>query len=374
MDKRRRFIVIWLLVLGMLLSGCGGESSAENEPAPDERVSAKERTVGEKSDESDIDETVQLTKQAGNIQAADSLTVSDIPAYSGSPYVPVNNNVPFFTDEELTGDSFETYSDLDELGRCGAAYANIGTDLMPAEKRGSIGKVKPSGWHSVEYDNVEGNSLYNRCHLIGYQLTAENANEKNLITGTRYLNTEGMLLFENMVADYVKETENHVLYRVTPIFEGDNLVASGVQMEGMSVEDKGEGILFHVYCYNVQPGISIDYVTGDSRTDDGNAGNVAGQQKTGQNSPDRLADDEYKADKKDADGEPQIGGQDVDEQQEELDETASTVYILNTNTHKFHKPSCSSVKQMKEANTEEYAGDRDELASMGYDPCKRCKP
>lgn len=331
MDRRKRFIVIWLLVLGMLLSGCGGESSAT-----------------EKSEESDVNETIQLTEQAGNVQVTDSLAVSDIPAYSGSPYIPVNDNVPFFTDEELTGKSFEIYSDLDELGRCGAAYADIGTDLMPAEKRGSISKVKPSGWHSVEYDNVEGKSLYNRCHLIGYQLTAENANEKNLITGTRYLNTEGMLPFENMVSDYVKETENHVLYRVTPIFEGNNLVASGVQMEGMSVEDKGEGILFHVYCYNVQPGISIDYATGDSQLE-----NEAGGE---------------------ADDEQQIDGQEADGQQEEPDETAGTIYILNTNTHKFHVPSCSSVKQMKKANTEEYAGDRDELASMGYEPCKRCKP
>ena len=160
--------------------------------------------------------------------------------------------------------SFEEYSDLDELGRCGAAYANIGQDLMPTQKRGDISRVKPTGWRSVKYDIVDGKHLYNRCHLIGYQLTAENANEKNLITGTRYMNVDGMLPFENMVADYIKETDNHVLYRVTPIFDGNDLVAQGVQMEACSVEDDGEGICFNVFVYNVQPGIEIDYATGES--------------------------------------------------------------------------------------------------------------
>lgn len=199
-----------------------------------------------------------------NLVQADSVKLADIPEYNGEAYTEINDNVPDFPDDDFTSTSFETYSDLDSLGRCGGAYANIGQDLMPTEKRGSIGQVKPSGWHTVKYDNVDGKYLYNRCHLIGYQLAAENANEKNLITGTRYLNTEGMLPFENMVADYIKETGNHVLYRVTPIFDGNNLVASGVQMEAESVEDKGEGILFNVFCYNVQPGISIDYATGNS--------------------------------------------------------------------------------------------------------------
>lgn len=172
--------------------------------------------------------------------------LSTIPAYTGEPYVEINDNVPDFPEDDFTTDSFESYSDLDNLGRCGVAYANIGQDLMPTEKRGSIGQVKPSGWHTQKYDNVDGKFVYNRCHLIGYQLTAENANEKNLITGTRYLNVEGMLPFENMVADYIKETDYHVLYRVTPIFDGDNLVADGVQMEAESVEDNGDGILFNV--------------------------------------------------------------------------------------------------------------------------------
>ena len=196
--------------------------------------------------------------------------ISKVPAYSGTPYVELNNNVPAFSDEEKSETSFERYSELDELGRCGPAIANIGKDLMPREKRGSIGMIKPSGWHTVRYDDlVDGKYLYNRCHLIGFQLSGENANERNLITGTRYMNVEGMLPFEDMVADYVQDTNNHVLYRVTPIFEGKNLVASGVQMEAQSVEDHGKGIEFNVFVYNVQPGITIDYITGESHLEKG---------------------------------------------------------------------------------------------------------
>lgn len=196
--------------------------------------------------------------------AYEIIDLNNLPDYSGDPYVIINDNIPYFDESEYTEESFETYSELDELGRCGVAYANIGTDIMPTEERGSIGQIKPSGWHTVKYDIVDGNYLYNRCHLIGYQLSGENANEQNLITGTRYLNIEGMLPFENTTADYVTETENHVFYRVTPIFTGDNLVADGVLMEAYSVEDKGEGVCFCVFVYNVQPGIEIDYVTGES--------------------------------------------------------------------------------------------------------------
>lgn len=196
------------------------------------------------------------------------VSISDIPEYAGNPYIEINGNEPDFQEDELTEESFEQYSELDSYGRCGVAFANVGQDLMPTEDRGNIGQVKPSGWHTVKYDIVDGKYLYNRCHLIGYQLTAENANEKNLITGTRYMNVEGMLPFENLVADYVKDTDNHVLYRVTPLYEGRNLVAKGVQMEGYSVEDQGEGVSFHVFVYNVQPGIRIDYETGDSQLAD----------------------------------------------------------------------------------------------------------
>ena len=192
-------------------------------------------------------------------------SIEEIPEFSDVAYVAVNGNVPFFMPEEITDESYEYYSELDELGRCGVTMACIGVDIMPTEDRGEIGSVKPTGWQSVKYDCVDGKYLYNRCHLIGFQLAGENANKRNLITGTRYLNIEGMLPFENLVADYVQETENHVMYRVTPLFDGDNLVAHGVLMEGWSVEDEGEGVCFCVYAYNAQPGIIIDYQTGDSR-------------------------------------------------------------------------------------------------------------
>lgn len=204
---------------------------------------------------------VPQTKPAAKIK----VSVADVPAYAGNPYVAVNNNVPAFAESDLSTASYEYYSELDYLGRCGVAYACIGKDLMPTEKRGDIGSVKPTGWQTVKYNGVvDGNYLYNRCHLIGYQLSGENANTRNLITGTRYLNVDGMLPFENMIADYVQETGNHVMYRVTPVFDGNNLLASGVQMEAISVEDNGAGIMFNVYCYNVQPGISIDYASGNS--------------------------------------------------------------------------------------------------------------
>ena len=204
-----------------------------------------------------------------NVQVSEntqtSFNLDDIPEFDGkTPYVIINNNEPNFPEEDFNSNSFEKYSELDSLGRCGVAYANVSKDTMPTEARGEISKVKPTGWHTVKYDCVEGKYLYNRCHLIGYQLTAENANKQNLITGTRYLNVDGMLPFENQVAEYVKQENGHVLYRVTPIFEGNNLVANGVQMEAESVEDKGEKVKFNVYAYNVQPNIKIDYLTGNS--------------------------------------------------------------------------------------------------------------
>lgn len=198
------------------------------------------------------------------LKAPDTVTIADIPEYSGEPYAILNENQPNFDWEDLTLEPFETYSELDYLGRCGVAYANVCLDIMPTVPREEIGQVKPSGWQTVKYDCVDGKYLYNRCHLIGYQLSGENANEKNLITGTRYMNVDGMLPFENMVDGYVEETENHVLYRVTPVFHESDLVARGVQMEAFSVEDEGEGICFHIFVYNVQPGIVIDYATGDS--------------------------------------------------------------------------------------------------------------
>lgn len=275
------------------------------------------------------------------VPAADTVSLSEVPAYSGEPYVAINNNTPSFNDEELTTTSFETYSTLDYLGRCGVAYACIGTDLMPTEDRGSISEVTPSGWINKEYD---GQYLYNRCHLIGFQLSGENANERNLITGTRYMNVEGMLPFENMIADYVHETDKHVLYRVTPIYDGTNLVASGVQLEAESVEDDGEGVLFNVYVYNVQPGITIDYATGESWQEQGTTTTPVQEEPV------------------------------QEEPEEQTPVSSGTTYILNTNTKKFHYPSCSSVDQMSEKNRQEFTGTRDEVIAMGYDPCGRCHP
>lgn len=271
-----------------------------------------------------------LEETLGNSSSQSSTTSSDASSeFNGSPYKEVNGNEPDFSDEEKAAkNSFESYSELDSLGRCGVAYACIGEDLMPTEDRESISQVKPSGWQTVEYDFVDGKYLYNRCHLIGFQLTGENANEKNLITGTRYMNVEGMLPFENMVTDYIKETGNHVLYRVTPVFEGKELVARGVEMEAWSVEDQGDGICYHVYVYNNQPGVTIDYATGNSW---------------------------------------ESGEEASSSQQEEG-------YVLNTSSHKFHLPDCPSVSKIKESNREEYHGSREELLQQGYEPCGSCNP
>ena len=256
----------------MVATGCGNTEALSQEQGKEIVTTVTESetavtTVSEsETSDTESEATNEPAAQSVQTQPSTEVTISaaDIPAYAGDPYVTINDNEPQFLETDLATSSYEYYSDLDDLDRCGVVYACIGTDLMPTEERGNIGSVKPSGWHTVKYDIVDGKYLYNRCHLIGYQLSGENANVNNLITGTRYLNVEGMLPFENMVADYVKETENHVLYRVTPVFEGNNLVASGVQIEAQSVEDQGEGILFNVYCYNVQPGVTIDYATGDS--------------------------------------------------------------------------------------------------------------
>ena len=260
-----------ILCLGSFISCSSGiTSSSINSGQTVENSISNEIILAQPNKDSDISSnssdsiTNNNSDVSTNININNNMTNSTIPAYSGNDYLILNNNIPDFSTSDLTTNSFEEYSPLDSLGRCGVAFANIGTDIMPTESRESISSVKPSGWHSVKYDIVEGKYLYNRSHLIGFQLTAENANDRNLITGTRYFNATLMLPYENMVADYIKETNNHVLYRVTPIYEGNNLVATGVQMEAKSVEDNGEGIEFIVFVYNVQPGITIDYATGSS--------------------------------------------------------------------------------------------------------------
>lgn len=356
-NKKQITILVSILAVLFVIVGIGAltENNAKNLPDSSAIVSS---TSGAETPESTISETPSKesessqekttspeTTQAPTAQTQQPtstvVSIDDIPSYSGSgAYIAINNNVPYFTKADYTTAAFENYSSLDSLGRCGVAYANVCQEIMPTEDRGSIGQVKPTGWHTVKYDCVDGKYLYNRCHLIGYQLSAENANTKNLITGTRYLNVDGMLPFENMVADYIKETNHHVLYRVTPMFDGDNLVATGVLMEALSVEDKGDGICFNVFCYNIQPGVTIDYATGDSTLNETAATTTPAAETTAPAS------------------EPSTG----------------TTYILNTNTHKFHYPSCSSVSQMNEANKQEYTGSRDDLIAQGYEPCGRCHP
>ena len=348
-------------------------------------------------------------------EAKVKITLDNIPAYSGKAYVELNGNVPSFKKSQLTTEAFEKYSKLDDLGRCGVAFANVCLDTMPTEARGSIGSIKPSGWHTVKYDNVDGKYLYNRCHLIGYQLTAENDYKKNLITGTRYMNTDGMLPFENKVANYVESTGNHVLYRATPVYEGDNLLAGGVQLEAYSVEDKGKGVCFNVYCYNVQPDIVIDYSDGSSKLSDNAIVSIklsyskyslkVGQSKTlvATTSPEKAAKSVkwYSSNNKIATVNSK--GKVTAKKAGTVTITAKTTnglkatckitvknnavvvdnsdkstggssYILNTNTKKFHYPSCSSVKAMSAKNKWAVDYSRDKIMGMGYDPCKRCNP
>lgn len=344
MKKFKSLLAVLLSTL-FILSGCSSElpkqSMSTKEPTQVESLQASQET------DVQVEETQKPEITEKPIQAtAPKFDLSSIPEYSGKPYVAVNGNVPYFTQSDYTTEKFETFSELDSLGRCGVAYANVCIGIMPKEDRGSIGSVKPTGWHTIKYENVEGKYLYNRCHLIGFQLSGENANERNLITGTRYMNVDGMLPFENMVDDYVEETNNHVLYRVTPIFEGNNLLASGVLMEAWSVEDNGDGICFNVYCYNVQPRIEINYATGESKATDGAApygsSAVVKPQKQ-ETQPDTVV-------------------------------SVETSYIGNKNTKKFHYPDCRSVKQISEKNKDYMNCTRDDAIARGYISCKVCNP
>lgn len=300
------------------------------------------------------------------------VSLDAIPAYNGKAYVAVNNNEPFFTDSDMTTTAFENYSDLDSLGRCGVAYANICRDIMPTEERGKIGKIKPSGWHTVKYDVIKDRYLYNRCHLIGYQLAGENANPKNLITGTRYLNVEGMLPFENLVADYVNNTGNHVLYRVTPMFSGSNLVANGVLIEAKSVEDNGGGILFNVYCYNVQPGVGINYENGDSWLDGttpqeqsaqtGAAQNEGSQSSTGSEAGESGSSGSTTG--------SAASGSDTSPAENSVSDSSNseTMVHITATGKKYHRAGCRTLKKSDTEVT------LDEAKSMGLSPCGICNP
>lgn len=310
--------------------------------------------------------------------------LSDVGEYDGYAYVEVNNNIPFFTTDEITTVSFESYGELDNLGRCTACTASIGLDLMPNDERGEIGSVKPTGWVNKKYDNVDGKYLYNRCHLIGYQLTGENANPKNLITGTRYLNIKGMLPFENKVTDYINITGNHVMYRVTPIFNGDNLVASGVLMEGLSVEDSGKGISYNVFCYNVQPGIAIDYATGDSWQDENmnNVGSGLTGTDTGAENSNNDTDTfdwltgamSSAPDLSDAQDIVESPVEETPLDVEEVSQNTELTYIINRNSGVFHTLDCGDAARTKEENKIYVSDSKETLISQGYTPCKHCNP
>lgn len=347
---RMRTLIFLCTLISFIITGCQSNTAKQEQTEIINEISVNstltedislEETTSSVIESFSLEDTTEYSKLSQV-----NFDFSNIPKYQDNPYVTVNNNVPFFDSSDLTATSFAEYKILDDLGRCGVTYACIGKDIMPAQERGSIGNIKPSGWHTVKYDNIDGKYLYNRCHLIGYQLTGENDNPYNLITGTRALNIDGMLPFENMTADYVKETNNHVLYRVTPIFENDNLLADGVLMEGYSVEDNGAGICFCVYAYNAQPGIDIDYSDGNSKLSDIVKTYVSGETQNSEQTSHPVSAENKK----------------------------NLTYILNTNTDKFHYPACSSVKQMAEKNKREYSGTRDEVINQGFSPCKRCNP
>lgn len=304
------------------------------------------------------------------------VSLDAIPAYDGKAYVAVNNNEPFFTDSDMTTTAFENYSDLDSLGRCGVAYANICKEIMPTEERGKIGMIKPSGWHTVKYDVIKDRYLYNRCHLIGYQLAGENANPKNLITGTRYLNVEGMLPFENLVADYVNNTGNHVLYRVTPMFSDSNLVANGVLIEAKSVEDNGGGILFNVYCYNVQPGVGINYENGDSwldgTTPQEQSAQTGASQNEGSQSSDGSGAGASAGDAGSSSGEngSASSGSDSSAAENSVSDSSNseTMVHITATGKKYHRAGCRTLKKSDTEVT------LDEAKSMGLSPCGICNP
>lgn len=345
-----------LACLSLALSGCHMPETSSSVATT--TVTSASTTISSTYTASDITTEAEInvvndTQTTTETSNATVATVTEkekeafkIPKYEGKDSVVINDNEPYFGTDELTTTSFERYSELDSLGRCGVAYACIGKDIMPTEPRGEIGMVKPSGWALSKYDFVDGKYLYNRCHLIAFQLAGENANEKNLITGTRYMNIGRMETLENKVASYVKGTGNHVLYRVTPCFENNNLVASGVLMEAQSVEDGGKSIKFCEFVFNVQPGVDINYKDGSNALN----AEMAAKTTTSTTTTTKKVTEKVTTNNVVPKGE----------------------WILNTNTKKYHHPWCSSVSTIKEKNKQGFSGTEEELKRMGYAPCKKC--
>lgn len=328
MTLSRRVVAILLSVVILLsFTGCNLETEIGDFGLSDHPPSQSQSEINSSSNAD--------TPPSSSNSKVSAIDPSALPAYTGVAYTVVNNNQPNFTAAELTTIGYESYSDLDALGRCGVALASCGKEIMPGanEERGSISSIKPTGWIQAKYKGISGGYLWNRCHLIGWQLSAENANRRNLITGTRYMNVDGMLPFENMVADYIRETDNHVAYRATPIFEGNNLVCSGVQIEAYSIEDDGDGICFNVYCYNVQPGITINYATGES------SGPSSGSLET-----------------------PTF---DIGSDNGSSSGSSIMVWIPRTGSKYHSNPNCSNMKDPTKVTLEE-------AKERGYDPCKKC--
>lgn len=371
--KHRAVLLLTVFVaISLLVTGCsqGVDLNSDLQNTLSADANSYENLVtseisGSKADGANADEKETNSSDKAPLSSFNArdevINPQSLPFYNGRPYAVVNNNVPVFSKaEKEKTDTFENYGKLDLQGRCTVAFAMLGFETMPTEERGAIGSIKPTGWHTVKYDCVDGKYLYNRCHLIGYQLSAENANERNLITGTRYLNVEGMLPFENMVADYIKETRNHVLYRVTPIFRNHELLARGVQIEAWSVEDKGEGICFNVYCFNVQPQITIDYASGYS-----SGPSVSKNQASSKPASDKVSS---------AVSSRPVSSAHTTDSSVDSKPQQSVKYVLNTNTKKFHYPHCYSAKKIKEENYEEFSGTKEKLFALGYSACGNCKP
>lgn len=349
-NKCKNLLLLLVSVL-FIVSGCGEISHNSNLKSV---ASTNQTNSLRRTDELIKEEYVTVEQLAGG-----KFEYSSIPDYSGIPYVEVNGNIPYFNNTDIVSESYELYGKLDTLGRCTSSIACLGKDIMPivTEERGEIGNIKPTGWHSVKYNCVEGKYVMNRCHCIGWQLGAENANENNLVSGTRYMNLE-MLVFENMVAEYIKETNNHVMYRVTPIFVGDELFCRGLLMEGYSVEDRGSKICYNVFFYNIQPGIEFNYQTGESWYigifPDNNSSSVIYDMD--QFDSETVSDDSNSS---------EISPLPVEKK---------VTYVLNNRSMKFHFSDCFSVKKISNKNREIFEGNRKYIISIGYEPCEICNP
>ena len=351
-------LIALLLAACLALGGCSANGSGS--------------TTG--SDQESGSTSIQATETASTETSAARATIADIPQYSGALCIDINDGQPGFTEDDVDRGAFMQFSDLDFEGRCGEAFARIGTDTVSSEARGDISRVHPSGWVQHKYDFVDDGVLYNRCHLIAHQLCGENANEKNLITGTRTFNVVGMLYYEELVGNYVRSTGNHVLYRVTPLFAANDLVARGVQMEAESIEDGGEAIRFNVFVYNVEPGVEIDYVTGESWESDATPKVTSKGEATKTSA--KASDAALASTDAGTSSESAIrsNSESTDAEAASSASSAQQDYVLNVKNKKFHKPSCTAANEIASANKQDFTGTREELIERGYSPCGQCKP